>query len=323
MGTRQAGMRYVGHKDFVKAVVCVRLGLDEGGEGTEGKDEGGGGRGEVLVSGGADAELIVWDMATGARRRVIKQDTRGIQALAIDPASASASATSPALSPLTLFSASSDRTIRLVRLGGESDEQSPPESPPPLPSQPIVEHHTSVYALVFDEDGDLWTASADRTARCLARVRGWATELVLEHPDFVRDVAVYEAGGLVVTACRDEGVRVWNRAVLFFFFFFLPSKANHSDHPLFQTGDLHHIFTGHYEEVTGLTLVGQTVVSVSIDGTVRRWPLDAAGLARAREAAAAEAAGVEEEDKAGPGEGEGNNVLTEEEERELAELMDE
>jgi WD40 repeat protein len=45
------------------------------------------------------------------------------------------------------------------------------------------------------------------------RADGWKANLSLEHPDFVRDVVVYEAGGWVVTACRDEEVRVWNRSV--------------------------------------------------------------------------------------------------------------
>jgi hypothetical protein len=70
-----------------------------------------------------------------------------------------------------------------------------------------------VYRLFFDEDGDLWTASADKFAKCLTRDSGWKPNLALEHPDFVRDVVVYDQGGWVVTACRDEEIRVWNKAV--------------------------------------------------------------------------------------------------------------
>lgn len=80
-----------------------------------------------------------------------------------------------------------------------------------------------------------------------------------------------------------------------------------------QTGELHHTFSGHYEEVTGLVLVGSTVVSVSIDGTVRQWSLQPSELQKAVELA-----------KKGPVDEEKQNTetaLTEEEERELAELM--
>lgn len=79
--------------------------------------------------------------------------------------------------------------------------------------QVLLVHDTSVYKLLFDADGDLWTASADKTAKCLVRDDAWKPNLTLKHPDFVRDVVVHEQGGWVITACRDEEVRVWNRSV--------------------------------------------------------------------------------------------------------------
>lgn len=66
--------------------------------------------------------------------------------------------------------------------------------------------------------------------------------------------------------------------------------------------------------MTGLLLCGNTVVSVSIDATIRQWSLRLDELQRAK---------AESEDptrKAEP-EPEAENMLTEEEERELAELM--
>ena len=82
---------------------------------------------------------------------------------------------------------------------------------------------------------------------------------------------------------------------------------------LLQTGELHHTFSGHFEEVTGLVLVGSTVVSVAIDGTVRQWSLRPDELQRAVELAKQ---GPTQEHKS-----ENEVLLTEEEERELAELM--
>lgn len=67
--------------------------------------------------------------------------------------------------------------------------------------------------------------------------------------------------------------------------------------------------------MTGLLLIGHLLVSVSIDATIRKWSLRPADLQRAREEAQNKGA-EDEEQKQAP-------MLTEEEERELAELLEE
>lgn len=121
-------------------------------------------------------------------------------------------------------------------------------------------------------------------------------DTTLTHPDYVRDIQLAEDHGFVVTACRDENVRVWDRS----------------------SGKLVHVYAGHYEEVTGLCVLaeGGKVVSVSIDGTVRTWGLGVKDIAKSVEDAEMELRGEVEEVKP-----EKKSVLTEEEERELAELM--
>jgi hypothetical protein len=79
---------------------------------------------------------------------------------------------------------------------------------------------------------------------------------------------------------------------------------------------LHHTFSGHYEEVTGLLLIGSLLISVSIDATVRQWSLKPADLKTAVEEARKKPAPEESQPKP-------ESMLTEEEERELAELMGE
>ena len=182
MSTRAPGQKYHGHGDFVKAVLCARV------TGTV-----------LLISGGADAVIIVWDLQSGARLHMLKGHMRGVQALALDPLSASSD-------EVTVFSAGSDREIRRWRVGADAAAEIEPAAP-------LVRHETSVYAFRFDGEGELWTASADKTAKCLAREQGWAADTALTHPDFVRDVLVCEATGAVVTACRDEEVRVWDQGV--------------------------------------------------------------------------------------------------------------
>ena len=144
--------------------------------------------------------MILWNTADGRRLHVLNDHIRGVQDLAIDPMSLEDGEHLP-----TVFSAGSDRTIRPFTLTVDGKS--------PRVSEPIIEHETSVYKLFFDGDGDLWTASADKTARCLDRESGWKTDLTLDHPDFVKDVVIDERHGWVITACRDEEVRIWSRAV--------------------------------------------------------------------------------------------------------------
>ncbi|CAI7590391.1 unnamed protein product [Penicillium discolor] len=256
--TGQPRQKYEGHADFVRSVTSARLRGDD-----------------MLISGGADAQVLVFNITSGERLETFKGHSRGIQDLALDPESES---TQP-----IVFSAGSDREIRQFSIFGGGST-----------TDPLLPHDTSVYKLFFDNDGDLWTASADKTAKCLIREDGWKANLTLEHPDFVRDVVVYETGGWVVTACRDEEVRVWNRS----------------------TGALHHTFSGHFEEVTGLVLVGSTIVSVGIDATIRQWSLRPDELQKAVDLAKKPAEEEKEEE-----EKPADSMLTAEEEAELAELM--
>lgn len=174
----------MGHVDFVKTVICVKLAHDN-----------------LLISGSADASIIVWDIATRTKLHTLKGHTGALQDLIIDPTTYAPNTTS-----VTVFSASSDREIRRWTVGAKKSVEV-------AHTPPILEHETSVYKLYFDADDDLWTASADGTVKCLIRERGWKADTVLKHPDFVRDVVVDERGGWVITCCRDEEVRVWNRAV--------------------------------------------------------------------------------------------------------------
>ncbi|KAF2016489.1 WD domain-containing protein [Aaosphaeria arxii CBS 175.79] len=274
LAKKAAPRRFQGHTDFVKAVEIITV---------EGK--------ELLVSGSSDTTIIVWDIETGKQLHKLKGHSRGILALAIEPQTIETA--EPLGKAVTLLSAGTDREIRRwkIELGKATEVDLNADAPGPL-----ISHETSIDSIRFDADGDLWTASADKTAKCLDQNHNWEANTTLEHPDFVRDVVVDEEGGWVVTACRDEEVRVWEKS----------------------SGKLHHVFSGHFEEVTGLVLLpGQKVVSVGIDATVRQWSLKAADLAKAIQDAADEEAGKEKEEP------KKESLMTEEEERELADLLEE
>jgi WD40 repeat protein len=241
---------------------------------------------------------MVWDIVTGKRLHTLRdnRDTmRAVQFLAIDPLDTTAD-------EVVLVSSSSDPEIRRWQISTDSASQTFDEKTGPkpgqadIPSRAIREHETSVYKLFFDSDeGDLWTASADGTVKCLSRARNWATEETIEHGDYVRAVVV--TADWIVTAGRDEDVKVWDRT----------------------TGKLFHVFDGHFEEVTGLVLMNNCtkVVSVSIDGTLRTWPLGRSELERAKVEKDERARGLVKEATVAK-----TSLMTEEEEAELAELMD-
>ena len=272
--------KYSGHSDFVKALICTTL---------SGK--------EILISGGADKKIFVWDVETGKRLHTLQDPTTtmlAVQHLAIDPVLSTPDA-------VVFASASSDPHIRRWRITLDSSEQLTESfaDRPDAERLTIQEHDTSIYRLVYDtisDEGDLWTASADGTTKCLSRSRNFVTDETLQHGDYVRAVVVTDTW--VITAGRNEDIKVWDRS----------------------TGKLHATIEGHFEEVTDLVLlqgaggVPDRVCSVGIDRTVRVWPLAKGELDEVIKK-------MKEPEKKEEKEA-GNGMLSAEEEAELAELMD-
>ncbi|PQE33758.1 hypothetical protein CJF32_00009997 [Rutstroemia sp. NJR-2017a WRK4] len=280
--SKAPGKKFKGHSDFVKAIVCAKIG---------GKD--------CLISGGADAKIMIWDTATGERLHTLRDSNdsmMAVQDLTLDPDDSTDS-------EVVLVSSSSDPQIRRWRISLTSASQiinanDAAASQGKLARDTIQEHETSVYKVIFagDEETDLWTASADGTAKCLSRAKNWSTEETYEHGDYVRAIGVTDAW--VITAGRDEDVKIWDKA----------------------TGKLWHVYDGHFEEVTALVVSQdqKRVISVSIDCTLRIWELGKPELEKARKESEEKAKGVVKEVKVEPKKG----LLTAEEEAELAELMD-
>ncbi|RWA10568.1 hypothetical protein EKO27_g4538 [Xylaria grammica] len=279
--TKALVRKYSGHTDFVKAIVCARIGSKD-----------------YLISGGADKKIMVWDIETGSRIHVIQDQTvsmMALQHLIIDPLESTPEAA-------ILVSASSDPHIRRWRITTSAVEQIKEVSAtePNSVRHSILEHDTTVYKLFFDVDGeevDLWTSSGDGTAKCLSRQKGFATDDTIKHGSHVRAVAVTDQW--IITAGRDEDVKVWDRT----------------------SGKLYCTLEGHYNEVTDLVVLaeGNQVASVSIDGTVRKWPLYKNELDRINKERDEKANEVQQEEAEEPREG----LMTLEEEAELAALMEE
>ena len=238
---------------------------------------------------------MVWDTDTGKRLHTLRDNMdnmMAVQSLAVDPVASTAL-------ELVVLSSSSDPKIRRWKISLDSAEQMLESTDAEDANDAIQEHETSVYSLWFDindEEADLYTASADGTAKCLSRSKKWATDETYEHGDYVRAVVATE--DWVITAGRNEDVKVWDR----------------------NSGKLWHIYDGHFEEVTGLVILegGKKVVSVSIDGTVRTWSLTKEDLVKAQQEKGEREKGIKKEV---PVE-EKKSLMTAEEEAELADLMD-
>ncbi|SPJ72893.1 related to transcriptional repressor rco-1 [Fusarium torulosum] len=283
--TAKPGRKFSGHTDFVKTILCATV---------SGK--------QILISGGADKKIFVWDVESGKRLHTLQDPTTtmlAVQHLAIDPVLSNATT-------VVFASASSDPHIRRWKITLDSYEQLPESfsDRPDAERLTIQEHETSIYRLVYDltsEDADLWTASADGTVKCLARSRNFVADDTFTHGDYVRGVLVTDQW--VITAGRNEDVKVWDRS----------------------SGKLYCTLVGHYEEVTDLVLLQDSdgtprkVCSVSIDGTIRTWPLAKSELDEVvvKVQKSAEPKEKEKEEQENNG-----NALTAEEEAELAELMD-
>lgn len=283
--TRQPGIKFVGHADFVKAILCAKIG-----------------RTDVLISGGADKKIMIWDVATGSRLHTLQDSVMSmlaVQSLALDLLAGSED-------EIVVVSAGSDPHIRRWRIRLDACEQLVDVAPatPTVERRTLSVHETGVYKVLFDLSGgevDLWTASADGTSKCLSRGKGFTIDDSLDHGDHVRAVALTDQW--VITAGRDEDLKVWDRT----------------------SGSLYCTLQGHFDEVTDLVVLERgnvtkdRLVSVSIDGTVRTWPLTRAGIDAALDEQSKPATNGADNDRA---DSDPAFLLTAEEEAELAELMD-
>ncbi|KAI9189752.1 hypothetical protein H9P43_001185 [Blastocladiella emersonii ATCC 22665] len=155
-------------------------------------------------------------------------------------------------------------------------------------------HETSVYAMYLDLDDELlWSASADKS------VKRWPlankeikAESSFEHDDYVKAVLPVHSS-VVLTGSRDEAIRVWDMA----------------------SEKLLKVIDGHYDEVSALCIVGDTLYSGSLDCTIRSWKLNEVidPKIQFKLEISLEEESLEQKQNA--------SGLTADEERELAELM--
>lgn len=198
--------------------------------------------------------MIIW--ATGTGEKLFSLGPGGslgesILSLAVPPRSPDDKSplilyTSGIMSPIRRFliSTSADNTMTIDEI---------------LPERPIRVHTAAVEVIHFDLYGELYTASLDGNVTRLNQEQGWTLEQRIHTGRRTRSIAVDNPDGWIITVGGDEEVRVWDRAL-----------------ELQEGANLRQLYSGHYGEVMGAVVLDEMAlaVTVSLDGTVRRWSVD-------------------------------------------------
>ncbi|KAJ2358050.1 hypothetical protein IWW50_001318 [Coemansia erecta] len=269
----------------------------------------------IVYTGSADKSIKYWRLPEStdnlekrtasleiAPFKTIKgQHTGQIYALCLDPVSAS-----------ILYSTGSDASVRawdaqtgaaIPAEGGESSDWHIARG----------QHKTNIFDCKATENS-LWTASADKTAI------GWdidtrTADLILEHSTTVTAVLPVPQVGVVVTGVRDGAIYIW--------------RVSSGVPEIIR--EIH----AHTDDVSCLRVAGRVFYSSGLDGTLRKWDIQSVvSFAGGIEYISAELqalkeqsllnkqeSGVQTKGSTGISNNANSSALTEEEERELAELM--
>ncbi|KAI9204209.1 WD40-repeat-containing domain protein [Polychytrium aggregatum] len=181
-----------------------------------------------------------------------------------------------------LFSGSSDNTIKKWSLISGKLEAT------------LTGHLTSIYRLIV-RDGSLWSVSADKTARRwdLETMQADSTFL---HSDFVKSIDIGDR--YIFTGSRDENIRVWD----------------------IGTEKCVKIIQGHYGEISAIRLLGTKIWTASLDGTIRSWSILEEDIRALPDVTESIIEPVVDESELEPPVA-APKMMTEDEERELEELM--
>lgn len=231
-----------------------------------------------LISGGVDASIRIWDVATGQEVRQLQGHTSYINALIVSPNGKS------------LISGSADETIRIWDLETGNILRTLQDSSfiNALDVSPdgrtivsgdadgtvkiwdfatgreirTLRSHTSpVNSLVFTPDGkNLISGSADNTIKLWDVQTGSVIHTFQGHTSYVNAVEVSPDGSALISASADDTIKVWN----------------------LQTGEIIHTLIGHSSFVNAVVVSpdGATLISSSADGTIKIWNLTTGELQR-------------------------------------------
>jgi WD40 repeat protein len=225
---------------------------------------------QTLVSGGLDDRIIVWDLLSGDRDKILSGHTKPINGLAITP------------DGKTVISCSDDISIKFWRLSTGNLERS------------LSVHTRDINAIAVSPDGQFLLSGAEDRSVCAWHIASGA--LVRSYPQvsgMVRSVAISANAQLVACGGLDNKVRVWN----FNTTQLIQTFTGHNNSVLSvalteagrylvsgskdrmikvwntQTGELVRTLVGHMDAVNSVAITpdGRYLVSGSADKTIRIW----------------------------------------------------
>jgi len=227
--------------------------------------------GKNLITCGADNQIFVWDLASGAAVRVLKGHTGFVNVLALSG------------NGQTLVSGGADNKILIWDL------------PTGSLLQTLTGHTNAINALAIASDGTLVSGSADRTVRIWELATGKPLRTLTGLDGFVNAIAVSPDARLVVAAGTAPRIKAWELATgqpVHTFTGYTGTInaltvspdgstliAGGTDKTIriwdLATGDLLHSLTGHMGFINTLLVRGdgETLLSSDAGGTLKLWNL--------------------------------------------------
>jgi WD40 repeat protein len=228
--------------------------------------------GQTLVSGGLDDRIIVWDLVSGDREKILDGHTKSVNGLAISP------------NGKTLVSCSDDISMKFWDLARGVLLRS------------RSEHSRDVNSIVISPDGQFLVSGAEDRTVCAWRLNDG--ELLRSYPEvsgMVRSVCISANGQWIASGGLDNQVRVWNFNTTQLIHRFVGHKnsvlsvamtdsgrlvvSGSKDRTIriwsTQTGDCVRTLLGHSDAVNSVALTpdGKHLISGSSDQTIRIWSL--------------------------------------------------
>lgn len=226
--------------------------------------------GQMLVSGGLDDRIIVWDLLSGDADKILEGHTKPINGLAITP------------NGKTVVSCSDDISIKFWRLSTGSLERS------------LSVHTRDINSIAVSPDGQFLVSGAED--RMLYAWRIDSGVWLRSYPQvsgMVRSVAISANAQMVVCGGLDNKVRVWNFNTTQLLHCFtghnnsvlsvaLTQSGTHvisgsKDRTIkiwnTQSGELVRTLIGHLDVVNSVAITpdGRYLISGSADKTIRIW----------------------------------------------------
>jgi COMPASS component SWD3 len=143
--------------------------------------------GKILVSGGKDAQVKIWDFKTRELSMTFKhKDT--VRSVAISPDNR------------TVVSGSSDRTLKVWDLQTRKIKFT------------LKGHKCWVYCVVVSPDGNyIFSCSSDKTIRVWHLHTGECVSVLTGHTELIHCLVVSPDGKTLISSSRDRTIKVWQR----------------------------------------------------------------------------------------------------------------